>query len=195
MISRQFRITAVPLSLFALLVTGLFCSGCVSQYKVVVDFSPELRDHFNQFPTIEVDIAAVTDSEAAEVQKAGVEKYFSPDSGFRKQFHSQTCFFDREEQYIYVLPSRAPVWKTWLLKEPTSLLVIASLPPDSSADPQADPRYLVIKMAQSFVLARTVNIMVEPDRIVQLARTAKTKGDKDSAEAGQYIETRQGGTK
>jgi len=114
---------------------GLVCSGCVSQYKVVVDFSPSLQGYFTNYPTIEVDIAAVTDSEADEVKQAGVEKYFAPDSGMRERLLSQTCFFSREENMSFVLPSRAPVWQSWRLKAPANILVIASLPHDPSMSP------------------------------------------------------------
>ena len=149
-----------------------FFSGCVNQYKVVVDFSPTLRDHFNEYPTIEVDISAVTDSEADEVKQAGVEKYFAPNSGIRERLQSQTFFFYKEGQNTYMLPSRAPIWKTWLLKKPTNVLVIASLPPDPAMTPQADPRYLMVKMARSFILARNINILVEPKRIFRVTRSS-----------------------
>ena len=170
--------------LIALLIAlcSLLFANCVSQYKVVVNFSPALRDHFTQFPTIEVDIAALTDGEANELKQAGVEKYFAPDSGFRERFQSQTAFYYREEQHTYVLPSRAPVWQAWKLKDAANVLVIASLPPEASISPGADPRYLVVKMAKSFVLARTLNVMVEPRRVVQLSSSAaKALGNEASA--------------
>ena len=151
---------------------GIFFTGCVNQYKIVVDFSPSLRNYFNEYPTIEVDISAVTDSEADEVKQAGVEKYFAPNSGIRERLQSQTCFFYKEEQSTYVLPSRAPVWKTWQLKKPTNILVIASLPPDPAMTPPPDPRYVVVKMARSYILARTINILVEPERIFQVTRSS-----------------------
>ena len=171
---------------------GLLCSGCVSQYKVAVDFSPALRDHFREIPTSEVDIAAVTDGEADEVKQAGVEKYFSPDSGIREKLQSQTCFFYREEQKTFVLPSRAPVWQEWLLKKPTNILVVASLPHDPSITPQADPRYLVIKMKKSFVLARTIYILVEPRKVIQISRArSKAKSERDTTRSSeQWVEPR-----
>jgi hypothetical protein len=176
---------------YFLAIIALALTGCVSQYKVVVEFSPNLRDHFAGYPTIEVDIAAVTDSEADEIKQMGVEQYFAPGSGIRQQLHAQTCFFSREEQYSYVLPSRAPVWKTWRLKKPGSILVIASLPPDQPVNQQADPRFLLIRMMRSYVLARTINILVEPQRIKQIVRSPSgTSGDMDP-EGGQWVETRQ----
>jgi len=167
-------------------------TGCVSQYKVVVGFSPELKGHFTEIPTIEVDIAAVTDSEADEVKQMGVEKYFDPGSGIRNRLQSQTCFFYREEQNTYVLPSRAPVWQIWKLKEPANVLVIASLPHDPSITSQADPRYLAIKIKPSFVLARTIYILVEPKKIIQITRATSKKGETQSLskDSGQWVEIR-----
>jgi len=147
---------------------AVLCTSCVSQYKVTVNFSPELKEYFTEFPTIEVDIAAITDSEANELKQAGVENYFAPGSGLRERFQSRTAFFYQEEQGGFVLASRDPVWQSWLLKEPTSILVIASLPPGPSTSPEADPRYMVVKMAKSYILARNLKILVEPERIVKL---------------------------
>ena len=174
----------------ALIAAGVICSGCVTQYKVTVEFSPLLRDHFTEYPTIEVDIAAVTDSEADEVKQAGVEKYFSPDSAFRSQLQSQTCFFSREDQAAFVLPSRAPVWRQWRLKNPANILVIASLPQDGAIPPQGDPRYLLVKMKRSYILSRTLTILVEPKKVIQLSRSqAKVKTNKPQA-TEQWIEER-----
>jgi len=173
-----------------ILLFSLFCS-CVSQYKVIVDFSPDIKDYFTEIPTIEVDIAAVTDSEVEEIKQAGVEKYFAPDSGMREKLQSQTCFFYREAQNTFVLPSRAPIWQSWLLKQPTNVLVIASLPHDPSMTPQADPRYVTIKMARSYVLARTINILVEPKKVIRLARAySKNKNNKAAPAAEQWVEAR-----
>jgi hypothetical protein len=177
-----------------LAVAGMLCAGCVSQYKVRVDFSPELNAYFHEIPTIEVDIAAVTDSEANEVKQAGVEKYFAPNSGFRERFQSQTCFFSREDNASFVLPSRSPIWHPWLNNDPSGILVIASLPHDPSMNPQSDPRYLLVKMKRSYILARTINILVEPQQIVRLthrfsapSKAAKTR---KSEESEQWVEVR-----
>ncbi|MDR0554226.1 MAG: hypothetical protein LBG76_05435 [Treponema sp.] len=176
-----------------LAVLSMICAGCVSQYKVRMDFSPELQAYFNEIPTIEVDIAAVTAGEADEVKQAGVEKYFAPNSGFRERLQSQTCFFSREDDASFVLPSRAPVWKSWLGKAPSSVLVIASLPHDPSMTPQADPRYLLVKMRRSYILARTINILVEPKQIVRLSKplskSSKSKKNKVQ-ESEQWVEVR-----
>ena len=173
------------------LIPAFILTGCVSQYKVVVDFSPELQPHFVEFPTIEVDIAALTDAEADEVKQMGVEKYFAPGSGIRQRLNVQTCFFSKEERYTYVLPSRAPVWQTWKQKKPSTLMVIASLPHDPSMSPQADPRLLTVAIAKSFIVARSVYIWVEPKRIIRVTKAAYKKGEKDSPKTEQWIEIRE----
>jgi hypothetical protein len=183
----------LPTLFFFLLALAVLLTGCVSQYKVVVKFSPVLQNHFTEYPTIEVDIAAVTDIELGEVKQAGVEKYFAPNSALREQFQSQTCFFFRGEKSTFVLPSRAPIWKTWKLKDPTTMLVIASLPPNSSVTPQADPRYLTVKMAKSYIIARTLNVLVEPERITQVKKSSlgsQSGGSESQVIIGQYIESR-----
>jgi hypothetical protein len=180
----------------ALLCAGLLCAGCVSQYKVVVDFSPALQSHFSTYPTIEVDVAAVSDGEANEVKQAGVETYFAPDSGLRERLRSQTCFFSREGVARYVLPSRAPVWQEWKLKDPANILVVASLPPDPSMSPDADPRQLLVAIKKSVVLARTLYVLVEPQKVVQVSRSrAKAQAQEnprveDTLAYEQWVESR-----
>ena len=172
------------------LILALAFTGCVSQYKVVVDFSPILRDHFIEYPTIEVDIAAVTEAEADEVKQMGVENYFAPGSGIRSRLQSQTVFFYREELHSFLLPSRAPIWNSWLQKKPDTILVIASLPHDPSMTAQADPRYLTVPMARSYIFARSIYIWVEPKRITRVTRAATKKGDAQSTSSQQWVETR-----
>jgi hypothetical protein len=180
----------LSLRLLVFLCLGLVCSGCVSQYKVVVDFSPSLVGYFTDYPTIEVDIAAVTDSEADEVKQAGVEKYFAPDSGIRERLLSQTCFFSREDNMSFVLPSRAPVWQSWQLKAPANIMVIASLPHDPSMTPASDPRQLLVKMKRSYVFARTLYILVEPRKVIQSTRS-RSKSKKEKPETyDQWVEPR-----
>jgi hypothetical protein len=176
--------------LLLFLSVSLFCSGCVSQYKVVVNFSPSLREHFSEYPTLEVDIAAVTDGEADEVKQAGVEKYFAPDSGMRDRLQSQTCFFSREDNGSFVLPSRAPVWQQWRLKEPANLLVIASLPHDPSIAPGTEPRLLVVKTKTSYVFARTLYVLVEPRKITQISKSRSKSGSDTSQTSEQWVEPR-----
>ena len=173
-----------------ILALAFIFTGCVSQYKVVVDFSPVLRTHFHEYPTIEVDIAAITDAEADEIKQMGVENYFAPGSGTRQQLQTQTVFFYREELHSFVLPSRAPVWFSWKQKEPTSILVIASLPHDPSMSEQADPRYLTIPIKKSIVFARSAYIWVEPKRIIRVTRAVSKRGESETTQAAQWVEIR-----
>ncbi|MFP3040550.1 hypothetical protein LQZ19_01900 [Treponema primitia] len=168
----------------------LLFSGCVSQYKVVVGFSPQLQEYFNEYPTIEVDIAAVTEGEAAEVKQEGVEKYFAPGGGLRERLRSQTCFFYRENNGLFVLSSRAPVWREWALKKPENVLVIASLPYDSAMSKDADPRLVLVKMKQTYVLAKTLYFLVEPQKVVQASKISGSAEEGKAASSGQWIEVR-----
>ncbi len=173
-----------------LLGAGFLCAGCVSQYKVVVEFSPGLQEYFTEYPTLEVDIVAVTEDEVNEVKQVGVEKYFAPDSGFRERLQSQICFFSREDAARFVLPSRAQIWKDWRLKKPDTILVIASLPYDSSMSPEADPRLLVVKMKNSYVFARTLYVLVEPKKVVRISRP-QTESPTENVQAyDQWVEPR-----
>ena len=160
--------------IFLLVVFGALCTGCAGTYRVGVEFLPVLRDHFIEYPTIEVDIAAVTEKEADEVRQMGVEKYFAPNSGIRERLHSKTFFFFRDGQHTFTLHSKDPAWKNWLKKKPEYIMVIASLPFDPSMSSQDDSRYMTIKMNKGRWRIRgrsqTVNIQVEPGKITPLSQ-------------------------
>ena len=164
---------------FALIVFCVLFSGCAGTYRVGVEFSPALRDHFIEYPTIEVDVAAVTDKEADEVKQLGVEKYFAPNSGIREQLHGETFFFFRGGQNTFLLDSKNPVWSIWRRKKPTHVMVIASLPHDPSISSQDDPRSMTVKMTGRRIRfwrrTSNINIQVEPKRIILLTEPSSGK--------------------
>jgi hypothetical protein len=152
---------------FALLVAGLFFPSCISQQRVMVGISDQLAVNYAAYPSIEVDIAAVTDGDLAEIKDGGVENYFAPNSGIRGKIGAQTMFFAEEQTKPQTLPSRAEAWKIWQQRDPTTLVIIAGLPhdPEMPAAPAPDPRIITVPIKKQFIFAPNVYILVEPKKI------------------------------
>jgi hypothetical protein len=156
----------------AQLIFLLFFAGCVSQQKVMVGVSGQLAVSYTAYPSIEVDIAAVTDGELAEIKDAGVENYFAPDSGIREKISAQTMFFSEEQTKPQTLLSRAEIWKNWLKKDPSTLVVIAGLPhdPGMPPPPAPDPRIITVPLKKRLIFAPNLYILAEPKKITQVKK-------------------------
>jgi hypothetical protein len=146
------------------------CS-CVTEYKVVVGVSPEVKNFYKAFPSLEVDVAAVSDADAKALQNVKNEDYFAPNSALRARIEPKTFYFTEEDTGRATLRSRDKIWKDWNKNKPTTIFVIASLPPvttDGSADGSPDPRSYFEKMKKSYILARTLKIEVDPQKITKV---------------------------
>jgi hypothetical protein len=154
------------------LLSFLSLSACVSSYKVVVTVSPEVKTFYNGWPSLEVDVAAVSDADASALEKIKNEDYFAPNSALRAKIEPKTFYFTEEDTARAKLGSRDDLWKDWLKNKATTLFVIASLPSTGSGDTSAqgqnadpDPRSLFVKMKRSYIIARTIRVEVEPQKI------------------------------
>jgi hypothetical protein len=155
------------------LAAGILFSACVSQQQVVVGLSRGLSSNYALYPSIEVDVFAVSDEDLGTIKDAGVETYFAPNSGFREKTNPQVFFFSEEQTKPQSLRSRAELWKIWLEKDPTTLVIIAGLPhdPEMPAPPAPDPRLLTIPIKKRFIFAPRVYVLVEPGKIVRIKKS------------------------
>ncbi|MDR2096662.1 MAG: hypothetical protein LBP76_14260 [Treponema sp.] len=149
--------------LFPVVAVFLF-SGCVSRFNVITGMS-ELLDDRGVYPSIEVDIAALTDKEVDEIKSLGVEGYFSPGNTIRRRIEPFTVFFSNEDTTPATLLFDDIPWKTWMRKKPKTLFIIASLPP---AEEEADERMLFLPMGRTVLGVRTKYIRIESNKIVEV---------------------------
>jgi hypothetical protein len=158
---------------------GLHLSACVSQQSVVVGISRDLTANYALYPSIEVDVLAVSDEDLDSIKNAGVETYFAPNSGFREKMAPQTFFFSEEQTKPQSLASRSERWKQWLDKDPSTLVIIAGLPhdPEMPAPPAPDPRILTFPIKKRFVFTPKVYVLVEPKKIVQVKKAPANPKD------------------
>ena len=155
-----------------LLLAGILSSACVSQQQVIVGISRDLSSNYALYPSIEVDVFAVSEEGFAEIKDAGVETYFAPNSGFREKVNPRILFFSEEQTKPQAIDSRAEIWTLWLEKDPSTLVIIAGLPhdPEMPASPAPDPRILTMPIKKHFVFATKLYVLVEPKKIVQIKK-------------------------
>ncbi|MDR2803845.1 MAG: hypothetical protein LBB22_06115 [Treponema sp.] len=166
--------------------------SCATSRIIVAGLSSDIQSRYDIYPSIEVDIAAVTDDEAGQVKTAGVDGYFSPDNPLRKRLEPFTSYFSEEftaprELRTWTVTGRnsrkkgrhgrlpSPVyriqmdsyWQEWQKKKPSQLLVIADLP-HSTDMPKDDPRIILIDLKKTLFAPSYIYIEVDPDKIVRV---------------------------
>jgi hypothetical protein len=147
--------------------------------------SPDVTKYYDSLPSIEVDVAAVTDDEAKELKAAKVEDYFAPNSALRDKINPKTFYFTQEADKVAVLGSRDELWDEWLDNNPTTIVIIASLPPDDTlAKGAPDPRLLLVPMKKGHIIAPRLRICIYPKKIVIVSgkkdkKTAKKQKQKE----------------
>jgi hypothetical protein len=144
----------------------LLLSGCVSHFNVITGMS-DLLEERGVYPSIEVDIAAITDKEVDEVKSLGVDGYFSPKNTMRRRIEPFTIFFSNEDTLPVTLLFDDIPWKTWMRKKPKTLFIIASLPPEEE-EGGAEGRMLFIPIKRTILGVQTKYIRIESNKVVEV---------------------------
>jgi hypothetical protein len=155
----------VSVLIFGILVTSL--GACAINRRVVVGVAADVEVYYGIYPSIELDVAAVTKDEADQIKNAGVDGYFSPDNPLRKRLGPFTAYFDEETIMPYTLHIRGDYWQKWQKKKPVQLAIIAGLP-HSPDMPKDDPRLIFIDIKETFFAQSPVYIEIEPAKIVRI---------------------------
>ena len=156
------------LSIFGAQILALTLVACVSSRRVAVGLSPDMEIYYTIYPSIEFDTAAVTEDEADQIKKAGVDGYFSPDNPLRKRLNPFTAYFGEEATAPRTLYARSALWRTWQNKKPTKMVFIADLPHSSNMPQDDDPRLFFLDIKKRFLTPGAVYIEIEPDKIVRV---------------------------
>ncbi|MDR2842019.1 MAG: hypothetical protein LBV52_02335 [Spirochaetaceae bacterium] len=132
-----------------------------------------MEKFYGEYPSIELDIAAISDGDVSEIKNSGVENYFAPNSGLREKINATTMIFSEEQRKTLRFGARDVIWMSWLGNKPSTLLIIVSLPhdPDMPASPAPDPRIIMVPIKQTFIFAPTVYLLVEPKKLVRVKKT------------------------
>ena len=77
-----------------------FCallSGCATKMTVMAGLSENIKDYYSIYPSVEIDVAAVTEEEAEELKKYNADSYFSVGNAMRKSLTPYTFTFSSEQ--------------------------------------------------------------------------------------------------
>ncbi|MDR3334664.1 MAG: hypothetical protein LBT13_07250 [Treponema sp.] len=142
-------------------------SGCATRYNFMAGISGLVEEYYAMYPSIEVDLALVTESETDDIKAAGVEDYFAPDSMIRGKIAPFTMFFSDENTVPVSILPKDEMWFKWMKKKPRNLMLIASLPPEADP-PSPDPRMLFVPVKKK-VPVQNMYFEIEPKKVSQIA--------------------------
>jgi len=143
----------------ALLLAGVV--GCASPaYDVYVYLSPQLKEVYHVYPSVEVDIVGVDANGAERFASTSVDDYFRFDGALRKSTPHATMRFRESDVYPKFLEGDADIWKSFGGDEDANqLYVLVNLPPaelpasgeKGGAKPGVDGRKLAIPLEKDSV--------------------------------------------
>ncbi|MDR2659264.1 MAG: hypothetical protein LBC27_04665 [Spirochaetaceae bacterium] len=148
-------------------ISALLLTNCAYNRRIVVGLSPDMETRYSIYPSIEFDVAAITNDEADQIKTSGVDGYFSPDNPLRERLEPFTAYFDEESTAPCTLSTRNSLWLKWENKKPEKMVFIANLPyfPDM---PQNDPRLFFIDLKKDFLTPVPMYVEIEPEKIVRI---------------------------
>lgn len=107
----------------------LILSSCTYRYDTTIFLSPELKDVYGYYPSLEVDITGINDNEKAWISSYKLNKYFQPKNPMRKTLQPYTMIFSNDDSKHYQLfPHNAKEWSLWKRKGAKELFIAVNLP-------------------------------------------------------------------
>lgn len=155
--------------LIALLAFSAACSGCYTRSTVVAGLSPRLKDYYAIYPSVELDIAAVTAAEAEDIRAQSAEDYFAAGNPVRKGVAPYTLTFSSEQTEPQTMKRGVDAWDGWLEKKPEKFAVVANLPRGTEKiGGRKDPRVLILDLESAFLLPETLYFEIVPGGVAQI---------------------------
>ena len=154
------------------LVCGMLISfsSCVSyHYRVTIGVSAEAEARYGEHLALEVDAAAVTADEAAEIRKAGVDGYFDPQNPTRVRLDPATVNFSEENIEAKTGRFSSRYWKQRKGTKLTNLFLIANIPPVTGVNLEQDGRLLFLPLKKNF-FRKHIYIEVGSTRIFRVVK-------------------------
>lgn len=106
--------------------TLLFCA--CSKYNITVYFSPDLKEEYGYYPSLELDIVGVNESEKRWLENYKIDTYFEVDNPLRKSLEPYTIHFSSNKEPEQLFSEHEKQWKAWNKKGFTELIVLVNLP-------------------------------------------------------------------
>lgn len=141
------------------------CGPNYGAYDVNVSLDPAMaRD--GRYPSVEVDLVAVSASERNAWVGKPVNEYFSGGDAFRRDATKITFVFSNDSPEPKRLSRRDPIWKTW--KGRQELFILANLSGASGAG-ASDPRRLILSLdTRRWPSDRKLEILIQGSRVTCL---------------------------
>ena len=144
-------------------------SGCATRMSVLAGLSDNIKEYYSIYPSVEIDIAAVTEEEADELKKANADTYFSVGNAMRESLSPYTFTFSAEQTVPQKMKYNVPQWDKWLEKEPKKVAVIANIPRKTDENAKGrDPRVLILDMSSGFMHHKELYVEAKPGSVVRI---------------------------
>ena len=158
-------------------ITGLtfsiaFCallSGCATRTTVMAGLSENIKDYYSIYPSVEIDVVAVTAEEAEDLKKINADNYFSVGNAMRESLSPYTFMFSAEQTAPLTMKYNVPQWDKWLEKDPEKIAVLANMPRKADENAKGkDPRVLILDISTGFMHHKTVYVEANPGSVVRI---------------------------
>ena len=147
----------------------LLSSGCATRMTVKAGLSENIKDFYSIYPSIEIDIAAVTEEEAEDLKKTDVDGYFAVGNAKRDSLSPYTMTFSAEQTKPQTMKYNVYNWNKWLDKKPEKIAVIVNMPRAAAEGEKGkDPRVLIMDMSSGFLHHKELYVEAKPGSIVRI---------------------------
>lgn len=125
-------------SLISVLTSTLILGGCsASTCDVEVYLGDDLKEVYGEVPTMEVDVAGVTDEQKDRLLHSSAEAYFEPGSPLRRSLNALTLHFSAADTAPYIIPDSHKAWQLWEERGASYIALMCNLPAENA--PEAGP--------------------------------------------------------
>lgn len=155
---------------FAFLIgLAVLSSACSTRMTVQAGLSESLKEYYSIYPSVEIDIAAVTEEEAEDLKTANADAYFAVDSSMRESLSPYTLMFSSEQTAPGTMKYNVGLWDKWLEKDPKKIVVIANIPRKTEEKEKGkDPRILILDMESGFLNHKKIYVEAKPGSLVRI---------------------------
>lgn len=165
------------------LLSALLLTACSSypKFDITVTPSQELVKKYGTYPSVEVDIAGLSESDAVKFSSYPVDRYFENDSSLRGYLEPYTMHFSAQDLKAKTLRGDSEVFERIMEKEPSHLVLIANLPFADKDSKTLDPRKYIMKIDTGMLA--TMSDLYLKIGATGLIKSTRLDSIKDSPEA------------
>lgn len=156
-------------SLVVSVTAAVILSGCATPaYDVEAYLSPKLKDKFQIYPSVEMDIVGVNTQTAEYFDSVPVADYFTPGNSLRGGTDHATLHFSEDNLAPKILTHNNPIWKLFGKKDADQLCLLINLPITENALSKKDPRRIMIPLETNWFSHNRRFFEITPSGLIQL---------------------------